>query len=193
MSKLVGLHEVAHHIVARELGFAVEDIEVVVTFEGGHRGGATVVLGIPLYEKNDVIDYLRKRVQILFAGVLAQKLHNGKVDVDAAIDETYVKEWAEADFSKARELVNLLRNISYPNDDSDDENQEHLDQIWKELINKSVAIVEDCSDMIIGISGHFLEMDEMPGTTGRRKEYKKRLEISFINTFRNVIERYGPF
>ena len=185
-------HELGHHIVARELGFKVGGIQAKVFLGGGHDGEATIELPTPLRAKEDIVDYLQRRVQVLFAGVLAQQLQpNGVVEVASARDDEFVKNNGSQDFAKARELTHLLRDILYPDDQTESEIQGHLTEIWEDLITRAVRIVEECHEMIEGLGNRFDEMASVKTSDPRNREYAMTLPIQEINGLRNIIARYG--
>jgi hypothetical protein len=104
-------HELGHWLVARHLGFAVGDIEILVWKLDEKKGGANQyvqdgssrVIPEPILKSLDELsDYLDKRIQVLYAGVAAQ-IHGqrltekevGKIiELDAPGDQKTIEELA---------------------------------------------------------------------------------------------------
>ena len=108
-------HELGHWLVARHLGFDVGDIEIEVIKldekKGGanqytHRGSSKVFLEPTIKSFSDLHNYLDQRIQVLYAGVLAQthrqNLNDEELGNVIALD-------AQGDQDKIEELSILVR------------------------------------------------------------------------------------
>jgi hypothetical protein len=75
LAQLIGRHGAGHYIVALVFGFRAGDLtlKMIGPIEG-HEAGAGIKLGQPLTNREDILQYLKKRVQVLYAGVLAEAL-----------------------------------------------------------------------------------------------------------------------
>lgn len=150
----VCIHEAGHLIVSKLQGFKTNGISIEIYPRIGHSGEATIILPTPEITDNDkLIDYLEKRVQILYAGVIAQF-----TDIDKNFDnENALKEWKNGggmvDYAKVRELVHVIRNIKFPNTYIEKVQQSELDLIDKEIFSKTAELIMDKIEMIhqIGI------------------------------------------
>lgn len=148
------IHEAGHLISSKLLGFKTNGISIQIYSSIGHSGEATIIL--PTSEINDsdkLIEYLENRVQVLYAGVIAQFTDiNKNFDNDNAI-----KEWNNGggmvDYAKVRELVHVIRNIKFPNTYIEKVQQSELDLIDKEIFSKTAELIMDKIEMIhqIGI------------------------------------------
>jgi hypothetical protein len=152
-ARYAGLHEAGHFVVSRALGFKTGDIALtIVTSEGGYEGGAETILTVPSVTCEEVMSYLERRVQILFAGALAQSLRRGTGTIDQKMAEECVNSQAcKIDYAKARELIHLIRNIRYPQDITDEEMNGHLSIITEELWRKAATCVEFDYELIESI------------------------------------------
>ncbi|MQP53293.1 MULTISPECIES: hypothetical protein [unclassified Flavobacterium] len=136
------IHEAGHLIASKLLGFKTNGISIKIYPTIGHSGEATIILPTPEITNNDkLIEYLEKRVQILYAGVIAQF-----TDIDKNFDnENALKEWRNGggmvDYAKVRELTHILRNIKYPTTSEEDEQQLELDKLDQVNFANSVKIV----------------------------------------------------
>lgn len=150
----VARHEAGHYVVGRTHGFEVGDCTAtILDMNGGHRGGSEITLGRPLESLEQVGIYLQHRVQVLYAGALAESLSQlGKVDNDVALNYIH-KGGAQDDHSKARELIHLIRNLRYPQDGSREEMQAHLDEIDSAAWNAAAACVQAEHTVIQGVAG----------------------------------------
>jgi len=149
----IAQHEVGHFVAGRVLRFRTVGITVEMLPNGGHRGGAEVLLAEPLKTTDEINDYLRRRVQELYAGALAQTLRENapkmEVNQQAAYDDL-MKGGAADDYTKVRELIRGLRNIEHSETDAADENlsQEQLTNIERGLWSAAVEIVETHGETI---------------------------------------------
>ena len=171
------IHEAGHLITSKLYGFKTNGISILINQRIGHSGEATIILPMENITGNDkLIDYLEKRIQILYAGVIAQF-----TDIDKNFDnENALKEWRNGggmvDYAKVRELVHVIRNIKFPNTYIEKEQQNELDLIDNEIFIKTVKLIKDKIEIIhnIGytIKNKIIEYDN--------KYYLSELEIQNI-------------
>ncbi|SLM30784.1 hypothetical protein MTBBW1_2410002 [Desulfamplus magnetovallimortis] len=148
----VALHEVGHYIIARVLGFRTQGIKVNLN-DSENEAASGIILVKPLVSTQEIINYLEKRVQVLFSGALSEAIVNGKVDEDKAC--VCLKKNGKDDYSKARELIQLLRNIIYLDNCSDlsmKDTDQQIQQISDALWEKAIMHVESEYTNIAGLS-----------------------------------------
>jgi len=144
----VAQHEAGHFVAARVLGFRTVGISVEMLPNGGHNGGAEIALSEPLQSLGETMEYLRRRVQVLYAGALAQTLRENAPRVEADQEQAckFLRAGggAEQDYAKARELMRVLRNIQHSDTEGTDEklSDQQLAQIERDLWAGAVNIVE---------------------------------------------------
>lgn len=103
-----------------------------------------------LYSVDDIIKYLEDRVQVLYAGSLAQSLSNSKVD-DAIAVKLIHEGGGQNDFAKVRELIRLIINIRYPTATDEVEIQRGQTEISDDLWGRAIALVEKDHKLICGL------------------------------------------
>lgn len=136
------IHEAGHYILSKEFGFTTSGISVLIFHKEGHIGAASFEPLRPLIKNmQDLILYLEHRIQILYAGVLAES-----IDINGQYDEVYAKnEWnnegGQIDHAKIRELVHTLRNIKYPHTTDSENGQQEITQIDNTLVESSGNLV----------------------------------------------------
>ena len=146
----VSRHETGHSVAARVLGFQTENITYVITdYRGGHRGGSAITLTQDLRESGPV-EYLRRRVKVLYAGVLAESLTDGVINGDLALE--YIKQGGAVDHAKVRELIHLLRNLELGEFGDELEAQDQLSKLDLQLWNEAAEIVANESRLIVTVS-----------------------------------------
>lgn len=146
----VARHEAGHYVVARALGFRVGGLSITFTdFLGGYRAGSEITLPTSLSSVSDISGYLRRRVKVLYAGVLAEAMSAGEIDRDKALE--YIRKGGADDHSKVRELINAIRSIEYGATKTDEEAQSQLDVLDCELWNASADLVKAESATIVGL------------------------------------------
>lgn len=154
-SERICIHEAGHLITSKLFGFKTNGISMLINQRIGHSGEATIILPMENITDNEkLIDYLEKRIQILYAGVIAEFTElNKKFDNNNALKEWKVGGGA-IDHAKIRELTHVLRNIKYPNTLIDKEQQNELDLIDSEMFSRTVELIMDNIELIhsVGIA-----------------------------------------
>jgi len=151
--QLIVQHEVGHYIVAKILGFEVNDISIVFfDLQGAHQGGSGLMLIEKITSVEATIQYLENRIIVLYAGALAQTLQNSKANIEEA-NELLLRGGSQNDYAKIRELTRLLRNLKYPKTKCNDIAQNELDNISDSLFLKALKIIEKEANLIVGVSG----------------------------------------
>jgi len=135
-------HEAGHYVAARALGFKTNGCHVqIINYFGAYSGGCTILLPTSINSINDAINYLERRSQVLYSGALGESLNNGKVQAEEALRIIQGQEGA-CDHAKARELINLLRNLKYPDLVADDVAQKQLNGLDATIWREATALVE---------------------------------------------------
>lgn len=138
----VAKHEAGHYIVSRVHGFPAGGIALTIfDVHGGHSGESDLRVNQPLRSVADIRRYLCARIQILYAGVLAQALQDGIIDGDEAL--AYAAKGGAGDRNKAGELLHLVRNIDYPEEDNETTMHSQLTKLGNALWNQAAQIVMD--------------------------------------------------
>lgn len=152
----IGLHEAGHYIVATHLGFQCEDISATVyNLNKDHIASTITILDKSLPNHNSVIDYCEKRVQMLYAGSLAQSLVDNKINLDRL--KAAFKSEGVSDLEKVVELVTIVRGCKYPDIIGAENIIAYSKQIDQELLNKSAKIVLDNQTLIFEIGQLLIE------------------------------------
>lgn len=150
----LGQHEAAHYVAARVLGFQAGDIKVQLSdLYGARQGASALTPSEPLRSIPEIISFLRRRIQVLYAGVLGESLTNaGEIDNEAALSLLRGAQ-GQDDYNKASQLIRLLRNIAFPDDSSEVIVQEHLTLLDRELWNAAADLVHEDQRMIRSLGG----------------------------------------
>jgi hypothetical protein len=161
-------HEVGHMIAAKSVGFQTGPITLEVTdIRGGYRGGAEINMPRPLRTTAETMEYLSDRVVVLWAGALAEAFIGKKSDL-----ETKLKAACEClnngggihDHAKARELINLLRNLRFPDKKTEVEHQKELNAIEQEVWSRAINIVQAKEELISEIAAKLARMVKFTAT-----------------------------
>lgn len=147
----IGQHEAAHYVSARVLGFKTGAIDLTMTdLAGAHLAGAEITPACALRDLASVVDYLERRVVVLYAGAWGESLKNGELDPERAA-RSLSEGGAVQDHQKASELIQLIRNIRFPDAQPEDEVQSGLTMIFDELWDRAASVVKGDHEMVEGL------------------------------------------
>jgi hypothetical protein len=144
---------------------------------GGYSASSEVVLVKDLTADDSVSAYLRKRVQVLYAGALAEALINGRVHQENSLE--YIRIGGAIDYAKARELIHLIRNIEFGATENNEIAQTQLDKLDLELWNQAAGIVEQKHAFIEGLGSRLASEVKHIGTLYTISE----TELSTLSNF----------
>jgi hypothetical protein len=133
-------HEAGHLVAAKILNFETGKIVLRAS-----QAEAEIILQPRFPDILTAIEFMRRRIQVLYAGALAQSLENGKAvpkNANAFLDSTAVN-----DHSKARELVRFVVAMEYP-EASDDVFAAKLTEVGEALYTAALNIIEQQSPVI---------------------------------------------
>lgn len=165
MIRRIGQHEVGHFIVARVLGFKTGSITLTITdLLGGHRAGSEIIPSCALSGDQEIIDYLERRVTVLYSGAHAESLFEGQLNNEHAL-QCVQSGGGVRDYDKVRELIQLIRNLKYPSATTEYEIQSSLSSIENELWNRAAAIVETEHLLIEGLGDRLASEMKYVGET----------------------------
>ena len=152
-------HECGHLLAARNLGFPTGDIQLR---EKTAAAGIDLVLSLRNIE--EVLTYLEKRIQVLFAGALAESIRGGQVQGDDAfklLDSPIAS--AGHDFAKVKELLRLWVGLKYP-DATDKKFGDRLTEL-KDRLYMNVGTFIDANISLIDKLALFF-LDELEKSNG---------------------------
>jgi hypothetical protein len=116
--RLVALHEVAHFVVAKEMKFNPEYIEIDVLcnekgYYCGHEGTTSTSSFDRLEDLVSVFQYIKRRIMTIMAGKLAQVIYLEQYRVCDPSKSQVVKAGAVVDDNKVDEFFALLCSINH--------------------------------------------------------------------------------
>jgi hypothetical protein len=137
-------HECGHLVVARSLGFPTAGIHLSPT-----KAGAGIDLQLSFKTIDDVLEFIEKRVQVLYAGSLAESLSRNKIQFEVA--DKLLMSTAANDFAKVRELVRMWVGLKHP-DVTESKFEEKLTKANDRFYNKAAKLVESNADLIVDLA-----------------------------------------
>lgn len=155
----VAQHEMGHYVLAKVMGFGTGGVTVELTGFNGSRGASAIYLDQPVSDLDGVVNYLERRVLVLFAGALAEALspiHIPKKGIDQPkASEIFLGPnlGADDDHSKVREALRLLRNIQHRSQCGEEEVEQQIREIANRLWARASELVERFEDTIVGLAG----------------------------------------
>ncbi|WP_405128679.1 hypothetical protein [Pseudoalteromonas sp. PB2-1] len=130
-------HEIGHWYVAKVLGFDVGEIRIylkkMAQYES-HEAHAHINIHPSLNKKEDISEYLVRRVSVLWAGVIFQSVSD-KRSVEKILETDCI-----SDHSKLRELCYILRGIRFSTDTKIENELDQINAIYDETWEKAKDI-----------------------------------------------------
>lgn len=151
-------HEAGHYFVGRYLSFKTNVISIIIHPFHGHLGSSEIEPWEPHITDIEKIEhYLERRIQVLYAGVIAESLKKyGEFNYEFAKSE-----WEEGggkdDFAKIKVLIQVLRNIKFPETINESDTQSELNELTSELIKRAGKIILENLDIINKISNNLIQ------------------------------------
>lgn len=142
-------HECGHLVVARSLGFPTGRIKLT-----GKDASAQITLLPSIQSLDDLKRFIERRVQVLFAGAMAQSLRGRKGNSDDANE--FLRTTANQDYAKARELVRLHTGVERANA-TEDRFGAKLEQTDKRIYERAGKAVEKYASAILDLSAAFMD------------------------------------
>lgn len=159
-------HEAGHWLLAEHYRFKAGDIliERLDGFEN-YRGGSEIYLAKAFGECRDVEVYLNQRIQVLYAGAIAESIDaTGNVDSDKAC-AILTKGTGKNDFDKSQELIHVLRSLLHGVPEHKTACREQIDDLSKTIWEAAIGVVEGLSPLIEDIAKHLMERTQSSETT----------------------------
>ncbi|WP_127481458.1 M50 family metallopeptidase [Achromobacter xylosoxidans] len=138
----VCFHEAGHWVVARHFGFKTGEIRITITKDKsffGHHGSSKIFPRLRSSSKELIEKYLRNRISVLFAGVIAQSLTIENKKENSASDLLHSD--GSDDHKTVYELLYILRGVCHPDEDEDLDGTRLL-KLQKECWESSDQIVQ---------------------------------------------------
>ena len=131
-------------LAARSLGFPTGGIHLSAT-----AAGASIDLLLSLKTTDEVLEFIERRVQVLYAGSLAESLVRNTIQDDVA--NKLLMSTAANDFAKVRELLRMWVGLKHP-EVTESKFQEKLTQGNERLYSKAAKLVEDNAGLIVDLA-----------------------------------------
>lgn len=183
-------HEMGHWVIARRLGFVPCSVTALIHLNGGRDGGSEIILSENINSIEEIILYLERRIQVCWAGVVAEALGGGNtaVKVDPAYARSLLKEaGGRTDAKVARELLHCLRNLRGASLQGDCATQ--FGAIFSDLWGKTIDIVEQHSEIILALASNLSERIRGAGVS--QKAVFQAHEIEELEFIKEWVEKNG--
>jgi hypothetical protein len=144
----VARHEAGHIVMARKIGFSTGGIKI-----SSLQAQAEIDLFPSITNTTEALAFLEGRVKVLYAGALAESLHDGEIDCERT--NGFLESTATHDFAKIRELVRIAAGILSPGVSKKDfeAELERVNQTWG---REAGEIVEANANLIHALVDHML-------------------------------------
>ncbi|PHR71130.1 MAG: hypothetical protein COA66_10450 [Arcobacter sp.] len=170
-------HEMGHYVVAKLLNFDVEGITLLNGYNASaHVSSATILLQRSLENIEQIKKYLEDRIIVLYAGVLSESLINQKINLQGVGD--LFNSSGRNDNNKVNDLVQLYRNILYPNETNSSKILEQLKLINDKCYDICFKLVEEEAIFLENIAGEIFDI-----VNGKQTKSLSKSEIMGIKIF----------
>ncbi|SDP92860.1 Peptidase family M41 [Rhodoferax sp. OV413] len=138
----VCFHEAGHWVVARNLDFKVGEVRIKIIKDGeniGHYGSSKIFPRLNSNPTQFIEKYLKNRIAVLFAGVIAQTLTITNKDANTA--EGLLRTDGSDDYKTITELLFILRGVCHP-DEAEELDDTQILKLQKECWEHSDKIIQ---------------------------------------------------
>jgi hypothetical protein len=153
-------HEYGHLVSARVMGFQTGEVALkLIGKDRHHRARAELFVHVPLRDTAGIIDYLERRVIVLFSGALAEASSIAEVGGKYVEEQCFKSEGGARDQEKIFELIALHQNISRPDSMEPNDVNAGRQNLYASLRTKAAKLVGDEFELIDGLaSDHVAEL-----------------------------------
>jgi hypothetical protein len=128
-------------------------LTIRMVWPNAHRGEAEIILLGRLDTREEILDFLDRRAQVLCAGVMAEATIDGVCQNHHAVKLMQAGGGADQDFAKYKEVILLMRNIKYGADTDPAIIEQHLNELENSTWNKAIEVVQREFVHIEGLAG----------------------------------------
>jgi len=133
-------HEAGHYVIGVVNGFDMGTCKVRLGMQPGARHGESEIFPFqPLLSPSDVQTYIRRRIEVLYAGCLAEAELGGKVV--ESVFSSCIRQAANQDHAKARELLYVLGNFCAPVSARLEQRKDFANKLDLEVLNAAESKV----------------------------------------------------
>lgn len=149
-------HELGHFIAAHAYGRSPQKITIERDYSGG---GAEVQLIKSINTIECMIEYARTRVIILYSGVIAESIVQGKIYNKTACE--LLGKNGKNDYYKAREVLQILRNIQH-GECNENEAEKQINKISNKLWDLSIIFIAQNTNIIdVNLGNIFCRLNDL--------------------------------
>lgn len=145
-------HEVGHWVAANCCGFSAGDITVTLRGDGGHLASASIELESDLTSMELIKSYLRRRIIVLSAGAIAESMKQNGTFIDGYAAKELIHGGAQNDHKGIRELLRILRGMTYGVPKNEKKANGQLAVLNEELFKRTADLIELHADVVWNLS-----------------------------------------
>jgi hypothetical protein len=158
-ARTLAQHEMGHYVLARVMGFGTGEVTLELIGDNGHKGGSAIFLDQPTNDIEALANYLKRRIIVLFAGVLAETLSPRHDTRNRGVNQSKASEifhspflGAVQDNARVSEALMLLRNVQSRTPCSEQEVDREMTEIGNLMWARAISLVEQFEDVIVGVA-----------------------------------------
>jgi hypothetical protein len=151
-------HEYGHLITARILGFKTGEVVLKLFPDNGeHEAWAELFIAAPLRTPGEIIEFLERRIIVLFAGAMAEAPSASEVGGDYVEQYCFKSEGGGRDAGKIDEFIAIHLNISRPDQMDPVEISAGRDTLYRSLRRRAENLVRGEFDLIDALAADHVE------------------------------------
>ena len=163
-ARTLAQHEMGHYVLARVMGFRTGEVTLELIGDTGHKGGSAIFLDQPTNDIDALANYLKRRIIVLFAGVLAETLPPRYDTQNRGVNQSRASEifhspflGAVQDNARVSEALMLLRNVQSRTPCSEKEVDREMTEIGNLMWARAISLVEQFEDVIVGVAARLTQ------------------------------------
>lgn len=180
-------HEYGHLIAARISGFQTGEVGLKLFPENGeHVAWAELFIATPLRTLSEIVDFLERRIVVLFAGAMAEAPSATDVGGNYVEQHSFTSEGGARDEGKIHEFIAVHQNISRPDRMDTVDVSAGCESLYSTLRSRAATLVRNEFELIDALAA-----DHVGKLTPVTRGWSWALRKQDVDSLPKIIARFS--